>query len=33
KLGGMPVNVQQKMQGTIERMVNEDCNGLICILL
>ena len=33
KLGGMPVNVQQKMQGTIERMVNEDCSGLICILL
>lgn len=33
KLEGMPVPVQQKMQGTIERMVNQDCNGLICILL
>lgn len=33
KLGGMPEPVQQRMQNTIERMVNNGCNGLICIML
>ena len=29
----MPENVQQKLQSTIERMVNDGCSGLICIML
>ncbi len=33
KVSRMPENVQQKLQSTIERMVNEGCNGLICIML
>ncbi len=33
KLGRMPERVQYKLQSTIERMVNEGCSGLICILL
>lgn len=33
KVSRMPENVQQKLQNTVERMVNEGCNGLICIML
>ena len=33
KVGRMPENVQQKLQSTIERMVNDGCSGLICIML
>ena len=33
KVDHMPSEVQQKLQSTIQRMVNEGCNGLICILL
>ena len=33
KVSRMPENVQQQLQSTIERMVNEGCNGLICIML
>lgn len=29
----MPENVQQRLQSTVERMVNNGCNGLICIML
>lgn len=32
-VNGLPNEVQQKLQGTIERMVNDGCNGLLCILL
>ncbi len=33
KVSRMPENVQQKLQNTVERMVNDGCNGLICIML
>lgn len=33
KVAGMPELVQQRMQGTIQRIVNDGCNGLICIML
>lgn len=33
KVSRMPENVQQKLQSTVERMVNDGCNGLICIML
>jgi len=33
KVGRMPESVQQKLQNTVERMVNDGCNGLICIML
>lgn len=33
KVDRMPDGVQQKLQATVQRMVNDGCNGLICILL
>ncbi|NCB31800.1 MAG: stage IV sporulation protein A, partial [Clostridia bacterium] len=33
KVDRMPDEVQQKLQSTVQRMVNDGCNGLICILL
>lgn len=33
KVDRMPDDVQHKLQSTVQRMVNDGCNGLICILL
>ncbi len=33
KINALPVEAQQRLQQTLERMVNNGCNGLICILL
>jgi stage IV sporulation protein A len=33
KLYRMPVDARQKLQETIERIINEGCGGLICIIL
>lgn len=33
KLYRMPTDARQKLQETIERIINEGCNGLICIIL
>ncbi len=33
KVNGLPEDVQQRLQETLQRMVNEGCNGLVCILL
>ena len=33
KVNRLPDDVQQRLQGTIQRMVNDGCNGLICIML
>ncbi len=33
KAGNMPWEVRERMQETIQRIVNEGCNGLICIML
>jgi len=33
KVNRLPEEVQQRLQETLQRMVNEGCNGLICILL
>lgn len=33
KLNRMPVDARNKMKETIERIINEGCNGLICIIL
>ncbi|MDO4565428.1 MAG: stage IV sporulation protein A [Clostridia bacterium] len=33
KIGGMSEQVQQRLQGTLQRIVNHGCNGLICIML
>lgn len=33
KVNRMPDPVKQKLQSTIQRMVNDGCNGLICIML
>ena len=33
KLYRMPMEARMKMQETIERIINEGCNGLICIIL
>ena len=33
KVNGMNDDVQQKMQGAIQQIVNSNCNGLICITL
>lgn len=33
KVGRLPDEVQQRLQETLQRMVNDGCNGLICILL
>lgn len=31
--GGLSEQAQQRMQSTIERMANQGCSGLICIML
>lgn len=33
KVNSMPAEVRQKMQQTLQRIVNDGCNGLICIML
>lgn len=33
KLYKMPTDARQKMQETLEKIINEGCNGLICIIL
>lgn len=33
KLYRMPADARIRMQETIERIINEGCNGLICIIL
>ena len=33
KLYRMPSDARLKLQETIERIINEGCNGLICIIL
>ena len=33
KLARMPADARMKMQETIERVINEGCSGLICIIL
>ena len=33
KLYRMPQEARGKLQETIERIINEGCNGLICIIL
>jgi len=33
KLARMPVDARMRMQETIERVINEGCSGLICIIL
>ena len=33
KLYRMPPEAREKVKETIERIINEGCNGLICILL
>ena len=33
KLGHMPEEARQKLKETVERIINEGCNGLICIIV
>lgn len=33
KLEKMPEDARNKMRETIERVINEGCNGLLCIIL
>lgn len=33
KLLRMPEEARDKLRGTVERIINEGCNGLICIIL
>ena len=33
KLTRMPVDARDKLRETIERIINEGCSGLICIIL
>lgn len=33
KVNRLPDEVQQRLQATVQRMVNDGCNGLICIML
>lgn len=33
KLYHMPVEARMKIQETLERIINEGCNGLICFIL
>ena len=33
KLGRMPQEARMKLQETIERIINEGCNGLVCLIL
>lgn len=32
-MNGLPTEVQLKLQNTVERMVNDGCNSLVCVLL
>lgn len=33
KLARMPIDARMRVQETVERVINEGCNGLVCILL
>ena len=33
KLSRMPADARMRIQETIERVINEGCNGLVCIIL
>ena len=33
KLARMPIDARIRIQETIERVINEGCNGLVCIIL
>lgn len=33
KLSRMPIDARMRVQETVERVINEGCNGLVCILL
>ena len=33
KLARMPVDARMRVQETIERVINDGCNGLVCIIL
>ena len=33
KLSRMPMDARMRVQETVERVINEGCNGLVCILL
>ena len=33
KLARMPMDARMRVQETVERVINEGCNGLVCILL
>ena len=33
KIENLPENVRQKLRETLQRMINEGCSGLICLLL
>ena len=33
KLSRMPTDARMRVQETVERVINEGCNGLVCILL
>ena len=33
KLSRMPQDARMRVQETVERVINEGCNGLVCILL
>jgi stage IV sporulation protein A len=33
KLGRMPTDARMKLQETLEKVINEGCSGLICIIL
>ena len=33
KLARMPIDARQRLQETLERVINEGCSGLICIIL
>ena len=33
KLARMPADARGKLRETVERVINEGCNGLICIIL
>lgn len=33
KLARMPIDARMRLQETLERVINEGCSGLICIIL
>ena len=33
KIDNLPENVRMKLRETLQRMINESCSGLICLLL